>query len=247
MTDLTPRDIAQLDQAAVDALSDVDALAADPETTRRLAERGEAVYGFELTRDLQASLASDWSLASWAAFATIRLAQARAEVERLRAQQPPATPAVVGDIDLAGWCAKAAADYHDFEQHEMAMYPDDDSRDRALVEWVVRVLGNPAQEASRDVLAVLATRHHDEVVSAGTVDWLKGRVAELAAERDRLREQAFAQKPVIAAVEAWAELVEADSSAPAHASALATLHQAVEQYRLMDLALTNARAEAADR
>ncbi|WP_194821270.1 hypothetical protein [Micromonospora sp. S-DT3-3-22] len=78
MTDLTPRDIAHLDQAAVDALSDVDALAADPETARRLAERGEAVYGFELTRDLQAAHLSPWALAGWAAFATIRLVQAKA-------------------------------------------------------------------------------------------------------------------------------------------------------------------------
>ncbi|MFY1588957.1 hypothetical protein ACN267_31205 [Micromonospora sp. WMMD734] len=70
-------------------------------------------------------------------------------------------------------------------------------------------------------------------------------VDRLQAEVDRLREQVFAQQPVIAAVQAWAELVETDSSAPEHASALVTLHQAVEQYRVMDLALTNARAEAA--
>ncbi|MFJ8687395.1 hypothetical protein [Micromonospora wenchangensis] len=76
------------------------------------------------------------------------------------------------------------------------------------------------------------------------VDRLQAELAEVRAERDRLREQVFAQQPVLDAVQAWAELVETDSSAPAHASALVTLHQAVEQYRLMDLALTYARAEA---
>ncbi|MFI2577728.1 hypothetical protein ACH5AJ_36645 [Streptomyces rochei] len=145
MTDLTPRDLHLLDQAAVDALSDVDALASDPETARRLAAKGEAVYGFELTRDLQAQLTNDWSLASWAAFATIRLAQARAEV-------------------------------------------------------------------------------------------------------DRLREQVFAQQPVIAAAQAWAEAHEDGDMVlrirrPGAHPAVAGLYDAVEQYRLMDLALTNARAE----
>lgn len=71
-------------------------------------------------------------------------------------------------------------------------------------------------------------------------------IPALLAEVDRLREQAFAQKPVIDAVEAWAELVETGSSAPAHASALIDLHEAVEQYRLMDHALTNAAPALCD-
>ncbi|GHJ11181.1 hypothetical protein TPA0907_55480 [Micromonospora humidisoli] len=171
MTDLTPRDIAHLDQAAVDALSDVDALAADPETARRLAERGEAVYGFELTRDLQAAHLSPWALAGWAAFATIRLVQAKA-----------ATAAEVA-------------------------------------------------ETAR--------------IWAEDADQLHATIAQQKTELERLREQVFTQQPVLDAVQAWAELVETDGSAPAHASALVTLHQAVEQYRVMDLALTNARTEAA--
>ncbi len=86
MTDLTPRDIAQLDQAAVDALSDVDALAADPETTRRLADKGEAVYGCELTRDLQANLAS-----AQRARQTVTMAVRAARVRRSSAiRRPPA-------------------------------------------------------------------------------------------------------------------------------------------------------------
>lgn len=82
-TSLTPQQIQHLDQAAVDALSDVDQLAADPETTRRLTERGEAVYGFELTRDLYANGLNAWSLAAWAAFATIRLNQANRRADAL--------------------------------------------------------------------------------------------------------------------------------------------------------------------
>ncbi|WKU07978.1 hypothetical protein [Micromonospora sp. HUAS LYJ1] len=110
-------------------------------------------------------------------------------------------PTVGGDIDLAGWYADTTADYRDYEERQ----PADGDRDRAIVEWVTRVLGNPADADSRAVLAFLAARHHDEVVPSGTVDWLKGRVAELTADVDRLREQVFAQQPVIDAVQAWAE------------------------------------------
>lgn len=67
--------------------------------------------------------------------------------------------------------------------------------------------------------------------------------AELTAERDRLREQAYAVQPVLDAVQAWAELVDIDGSAYDHTSALVTLYQAVEQYRLLNLAFTAARAE----
>ncbi|MGN9802030.1 hypothetical protein [Micromonospora sp. L32] len=79
MTDFTAHDIHLIDQGAVDALRAVDALAADPETARRLAERGEAVYGAELTADLHNTVGGRaMSLAGWAAFATIRLVQAQA-------------------------------------------------------------------------------------------------------------------------------------------------------------------------
>ncbi|TDC48854.1 hypothetical protein E1258_27665 [Micromonospora sp. KC207] len=106
-----------------------------------------------------------------------------AEVDRLRAAQAaaPGQNKPPAGVDLTTWCAKAAANHRDYEEHELAMYTGDD-RDRAIVEWVVRVLGNPELAESRSVLAVLAARHHDELAPTGTVDWLKTRVAELTAE-----------------------------------------------------------------
>jgi hypothetical protein len=80
--------------------------------------------------------------------------------------------AAPAELDLAGWCAETAADHRDYEDRELAMYPGDD-RDRAIVEWVVRVLGNPKQADSRAVLAVLAERHGLALLSADEVDRLR--------------------------------------------------------------------------
>ncbi|MFG3702414.1 hypothetical protein ACGF5C_31705 [Micromonospora sp. NPDC047620] len=73
-------------------------------------------------------------------------------------------------------------------------------------------------------------------------------IGALKAELERMREQVFAQKPVINAAQAWAEAHEDNDVVrlirrPSAAPALVNLYDAVEQYRLMDLALTSARAE----
>lgn len=80
---LSPDDIRRLEQAATDALADVDHLAADPETTRRLATYGEPVYGAELTANLEANIRGRMALAGVAAFAVIRLNQANRRVDDL--------------------------------------------------------------------------------------------------------------------------------------------------------------------
>jgi len=158
-------------------------------------------------------------LAEFIAAARTAVPALLAEVERLRAQQPTAAPAGGRDINLHTWCARIADAYRDFEQHELAMYPDDDSRDTAIVEWVVRVLGNPELAESRAVLAVLAARHHDELAPTGTGEWSRNRIAELTAEVADLRKDrdfARADRDAIRA-----ELAARQQSAtPARAAAL---------------------------
>lgn len=67
------------------------------------------------------------------------------------------------------------------------------------------------------------------------------------AENARLREQVFAQKPVIEAAHAWAEMVEIGGDAPGDTRKIEdALHDAIEQHRLMELALTTAHSEAAE-
>jgi hypothetical protein len=62
-------------------------------------------------------------------------------------------------INLHRWCAENAASFHEMEQIEMALYPSPEDRDVALVQWVVRCLGNPANNDGGDVLeAVLDNR-----------------------------------------------------------------------------------------
>ncbi|MEV5819259.1 hypothetical protein AB0L22_08800 [Micromonospora haikouensis] len=148
---------------------------------------------------------------------------------------PTTTPSAGSDINLHTWCADTAASHRYYEEEELAPYPGDD-RDRGLAEWVVMALGNPEQAGSRQVLAVLAARHGLALTPADT-----------AGEVDRLREQVFAQQPVIDAAQAWAEAHE-DSDVrlirrPSAHPAVTGLYDAVEQYRLMDLALATARAE----
>lgn len=67
-------------------------------------------------------------------------------------------------------------------------------------------------------------------------------VPALVAEVRRLREQLFAQQPVIDAAQTWAEMCEGGPYNDLRQSEGA-LHGAVEQYRLMELALASARAE----
>lgn len=59
-------------------------------------------------------------------------------------------------INLRLWCAEQAAAFRDWEDHEMAMYPDDRLRDEEIMRWVVRVLANPTEDASRLVLDAIA-------------------------------------------------------------------------------------------
>jgi hypothetical protein len=60
--------------------------------------------------------------------------------------------------DLYRWCRDRAEAFRDYEHHEMALWPTGDDRDTAIVEWVVRCLGNPNFEAGAEVLAILAER-----------------------------------------------------------------------------------------
>ena len=74
------------------------------------------------------------------------------------------------------------------------------------------------------------------------------KVDDLTAEIGKLRDQLFAQKPVIDAAQAWAEAHEDNDLVrrirrPSAHPAVAGLYDAVEQYRLMDAALTTARDE----
>ncbi len=59
------------------------------------------------------------------------------------------------EFNLPTWCQVRAERFRDFEQHEMAMYPDGDSRDMAIVEWTIRCLANPSCEGSAEVLAAI--------------------------------------------------------------------------------------------
>lgn len=111
-----------------------------------------------------------------------------AEVDRHRARID-AAPAAGVDISLATWCSRVADAHRYYEEQ----HPGDD-RDRGLVEWVVRALGNPEQEGARDVLAVLAARHHDELAPNGTAAWFRQRVAELTAEMEKARAELAAAK-----------------------------------------------------
>lgn len=78
-------------------------------------------------------------------------------------------------------------------------------------------------------------------------DQAEAKIEQLRADLDDLRMQVYAQKPVIDAAEAWAEEWEGlkpDDAVPyAIAQPSAALHDAVEQYRLMDLALSTAREQ----
>ncbi|MFF0721320.1 hypothetical protein [Micromonospora sp. NPDC003816] len=73
--------------------------------------------------------------------------------------EPPAP------VDLAAWCQERAEAHREYEDHELPLY---DDRDNALIHWVVRVLGSPTLEESRQVLAALAARHGLALVAART-------------------------------------------------------------------------------
>ena len=62
-------------------------------------------------------------------------------------------------VNLDRWCAQSAAEFREMEHIEWAAYPSETDRDGALVEYIVRTLGNPALAESREVVQLLAERH----------------------------------------------------------------------------------------
>jgi hypothetical protein len=100
---------------------------------------------------------------------------------------------------------------------------------------------NPSADDDAPWIAVeirIGDRADAEFIARARTD-----VPKMAAEIRRLREQLFAQQPVIDAVEAWAEDCEDGGKVAALRNIDRALHDAVEQYRLMDHALTSARNE----
>jgi hypothetical protein len=61
-------------------------------------------------------------------------------------------------VNIYAWCAKRADAFRDMERHEMAMYPSNDDRDQALVEWTIRVLANRSVAGTAEVLAEIEER-----------------------------------------------------------------------------------------
>jgi hypothetical protein len=62
-------------------------------------------------------------------------------------------------VDIAAWCRDRMEAFLSWESHEMAMFPSGAEREVAIVEWVVRVLGNPESSESAEVLRLLVARH----------------------------------------------------------------------------------------
>jgi len=103
------------------------------------------------------------------------------------------------ELNLPTWCLLRAERFRDFEQREMAMYPDGDSRDMAIVEWTIRCLANPQLADAREALALIAGQHGLELAEAGTTaaltksrEYSAGRdneIGRLVAENARLRQQ----------------------------------------------------------
>ncbi|MDH6460150.1 hypothetical protein M2302_000301 [Micromonospora sp. A200] len=196
MTDFTAHDIHLIDQGAVDALRAVDALAADPETARRLAERGEAVYGAELTADLHNTVdGRAMSLAGWAAFATIRLVQAQA---RHSTDHDEAARMWAEDVDMV-WAKVAELEKLRAELAETREH-------LALDRQAVATLREREQQARAELADVRNQAHRDHTehqqvlrdknALANERDLLKAEVRELnglldqtSAARDRFRRE----------------------------------------------------------
>lgn len=60
------------------------------------------------------------------------------------------------EMNLAAWCRARAMAFRDFEDHEMAMWPDEVDRDTGIVEWVIKVLANVTLPESAAVLQAIA-------------------------------------------------------------------------------------------
>ena len=62
-------------------------------------------------------------------------------------------------INVHRWCADQAAAFREKEAVERSVFLTPDARDDALVEWVVRCLGDPECGGARAVVSLLAERH----------------------------------------------------------------------------------------
>ena len=77
--------------------------------------------------------------------------------------QTAATTTPNEDQILADWCTRIAHGHRTYEDRELAMYPTTADRDRALVEWTLRCLGNTGYSAAANteqIVAILARRHN---------------------------------------------------------------------------------------
>ncbi|MER7166991.1 hypothetical protein ABT336_13115 [Micromonospora sp. NPDC000207] len=100
----------------------------------------------------------------------------------------------------------------------------------------------PARELPEGLRTDIGREADAEFIAHARTDVPKmaAEIRQLRAENQQLREQVFAQKPVVGAAHTWAEAHE-ESNHEATIRATADLYDAVEQHRLMDLALTSAR------
>lgn len=58
-------------------------------------------------------------------------------------------------MNLGEWCAQRAVNFREWEEIEMAMYPDPGARDYTIVQSVIRSLANPDCAGSAEVLEAI--------------------------------------------------------------------------------------------
>ncbi|MET7949257.1 hypothetical protein [Micromonospora sp. NPDC005324] len=83
---LSPGDLAQLDQAHVALAEDFDQLLTNPQLAQSLADDGIAVACARLTIGIEEEIGGRMAIAGVAALATLRLVEREAEVAKLRAE-----------------------------------------------------------------------------------------------------------------------------------------------------------------
>lgn len=105
-----------------------------------------------------------------------------------------------------------------------------------------RDMANTARAEAADAIRALDQANTQIAGREKNIDQQHAEISRLRQHVDDLQSQLFAQQPVVEATEAWAELYE-DPTSGHRGVAETELHDAIEQYRVMDLALTNARAE----
>ncbi|GAB2952097.1 hypothetical protein GCM10027280_45620 [Micromonospora polyrhachis] len=110
------------------------------------------------------------------------------------------------DQTLTTWCAQVAASHHNYETREWMHYETQDIRDRALVKWTIRCLGNTgysAAENTRRVVSILAERH-------ALLEWLRAELADahdgfarLTAELAEARKVALIYRDAMVSQHEW--------------------------------------------